>query len=112
MSELVFKESCQFSNQKLETTQSIARYLAILSKELYGKTAEDGTLIDHWLDVSQAIYSAGKADDFAKLLTSLDVSGRPVKEKNFLVGDKISVADLAIIGALKGNNDTALRIER
>ena len=92
-----------FSTQRLETAQSIARYLAILSKDLYGKTNEDGTAIDHWLDVSQAIYAASKYDDLSGLLSALDTSGRPIsKEKSFLVGDKLSVADLAMIGALKG----------
>lgn len=88
-------------NNKLETIQSISRHLAnTLDKSLTGTTSTELAEVDSWLDFSQAIANSNSQDAFNELATILEAS---LDNKQYLVNNRISIADIAIFSSLKSN---------
>ncbi|XP_074643212.1 bifunctional glutamate/proline--tRNA ligase-like [Tubulanus polymorphus] len=91
------------SDINFNSSNAILRYLARASNKegicLYGDTALQRTEIDHWVDFSTSRLSC--AAEFADALQFLDHVLGPV---TFLVGHKVTIADFAVWGALRGSS--------
>jgi bifunctional glutamyl/prolyl-tRNA synthetase len=83
---------------------SVIRYLARLAPAcgLYGYTPLEASQIDEWLEFS--IISCGGQSKSAidKALNRINVA---VSQKRFLAGNAVSLADIAVWSAVKGNDD-------
>jgi elongation factor 1-gamma len=109
----------QTSEGNIFESNSIARYLARKSNSLYGKNAIEQTQIDQWLDnirmdiaaqvrIVYAIYGwpchQASKEDFehgvAELVKTLKVVDGHLKNHQFLVGNELSIADIALISDL------------
>lgn len=93
--DLTYEKGSQLSlrlnnDQIIQSPQSICRYLAQQTKNLYGSSINEQTEIDHWLDFSQNL-----------IKTNLKQLNDLLGTRDYLVGNKLTVADLAIFGALK-----------
>jgi bifunctional glutamyl/prolyl-tRNA synthetase len=82
------------------TTAAILRYLARVAPQngLYGSDILGKTEVDHWLEF--AGMRLGCASEFDAALAYLDSVLGPV---TFLVGHNVSIADMAVWAALRGN---------
>ncbi len=87
-------------NIRLTGVNAICRYLARLApkKRLYGGTVIEKTEIDHWLDFSTSKLSCSA--EFEEAVQYLDKVLAPI---TFLVGSSLTLADLAVWSALRGN---------
>nr|XP_054758957.1 bifunctional glutamate/proline--tRNA ligase-like isoform X2 [Lytechinus pictus] len=85
----------------LTSSTAISRYLARTSpgSGLYGKTSLEAAEVDHWLDFANI--RVGSSSDFNQAVVYLDKILGP---RTFLVGHELTIADLAVWGALKGSN--------
>ncbi|XP_071491783.1 bifunctional glutamate/proline--tRNA ligase-like [Diadema antillarum] len=86
------------------SSTAISRYLARAAggNGLYGRDALETTEVDHWLDFSNI--RLGSSSDFNQAVSYLDKILGP---RTFLVGHELTIADLAVWGALKGSSTWA-----
>uniref|UniRef100_A0A3P8YUI1 Glutamyl-tRNA synthetase n=1 Tax=Esox lucius TaxID=8010 RepID=A0A3P8YUI1_ESOLU len=87
-------ESVQFSD-----VNSIARYLARVAPALglYGSNMLEQTEVDHWLE-----FSAQRVSGQSGLAVSLGELDKALALRTFLVGHSLTLADLCVWAALKG----------
>lgn len=79
----------------LNTSAVISRYFATLNPDLQYSTAYENTQIDHWLSFS--IGPLGNSKLFLEVIRYIDAALEPV---TFLVGTKLTIADLHVFAAL------------
>lgn len=88
------------SKQKLETIQTISRYVASLDATLNGTTINEKTEVDSWLDFAQVLLNATSQDAFNQLVALLDSS---LNGSQFLVANRLTIADFSVYSSLKSN---------
>uniref|UniRef100_A0A8C2DQ59 Glutamyl-prolyl-tRNA synthetase 1 n=1 Tax=Cyprinus carpio TaxID=7962 RepID=A0A8C2DQ59_CYPCA len=91
-------DQVQFSD-----VNSITRYLARVAPALglYGSNMMEQTEVDHWLEVSARRLCA--QSDLSSALGDLD---KALALRTFLVGRSVTLADLCVWAALKGNGES------
>uniref|UniRef100_A0A673WHE4 Bifunctional glutamate/proline--tRNA ligase n=1 Tax=Salmo trutta TaxID=8032 RepID=A0A673WHE4_SALTR len=89
-------ESVQFSD-----VNSITRYLARVTPtlSLYGSNMLEQTEVDHWLE-----FSARRVCGQSGLATALEELDKALVLRTFLVGHSLTLADLCVWAALKGQS--------
>ncbi|GBB83543.1 hypothetical protein RclHR1_10240004 [Rhizophagus clarus] len=89
-------------NNDITGTNDVARYLATTNKDLflYGNNSESKTMVDHWVDFAT---DKLKTNDFKILEAAFDEINHHLTLRTFLVGYKLSLADIIIWGALKNS---------
>uniref|UniRef100_A0A4W5KYT6 Glutamyl-tRNA synthetase n=1 Tax=Hucho hucho TaxID=62062 RepID=A0A4W5KYT6_9TELE len=90
-------ESVQFSD-----VNSITRYLARVTPtlSLYGSNMLEQTEVDHWLE-----FSTRQVCGQSGLATALGELDKALALRTFLVGHSLTLSDLCVWAALKGNNE-------
>ncbi|KAA0711364.1 Bifunctional glutamate/proline--tRNA ligase [Triplophysa tibetana] len=98
---LYVSDQVQFSD-----VNSITRYLARVAPALglYGSNMMEQTEVDHWLEFS-ARYLCGRSD---LSLALLEVD-KTLALRTFLVGRSVTLADLSVWAALKGNVESQVK---
>lgn len=90
------------NNNKLESIQSISRHLATnLDKTLTGSNALELAEVDSWLDFAQALANSKTEAAFNELAKILETA---LTSKQYLVGNRLTIADISILSSLKFNN--------
>ena len=86
-------------NQKLESIQTISRYLAqTFDKSLNGNTAVELAEVDSWLDFAQVLVNAANANQFNELAVILEAC---LATRQYLVAGRLTIADISIFASLK-----------
>lgn len=98
---LLVSDKVQFSD-----VNSITRYLARVAPALglYGSNLMEQTEVDHWLEFS-ARRLCGQSD-LSNGLLELD---KALALRTFLVGHSVTLADLSVWAALKGNGESHIK---
>ncbi|XP_013406588.1 bifunctional glutamate/proline--tRNA ligase isoform X2 [Lingula anatina] len=96
--------SLEVNSTSFSTNASICRYLSRVgsSEGLYGTSALERTEVDHWLEFGNGRLTC--ASDFPAALEYLDHVLGPV---TYLVGHRVTLADFAVWGALRGSSQWA-----
>ncbi|CAG8651553.1 10920_t:CDS:2, partial [Acaulospora morrowiae] len=90
------------NDEKITGTENVARYLARARRDLdlYGFNAISTTLIDQWIDF--ALDKLGSSD-FKVIEAALEEIDHHLTLRTFLVGYKLTLADIFVWGTLKNS---------